>query len=135
MSFIQQQINSFLNLGACKEYPIMAKKTPVTTKPKAPIADGIPVASNPAVATPAAPAVPLVQPAVTATETRKAEPRKLEIVKNDARKNIVPINLVDEIRQRAYELAERRGFLEGHESEDWLAAEREVLQRYHQQSA
>jgi Protein of unknown function (DUF2934) len=135
MSFIQQQINSFLNLGACKEYPIMAKKSPVTSKQKAPIADSIPVASNPAVASPATPAVPVVQPTVTATETRKAEPRKLEIVKNDARKNIVPINLDDEIRQRAYELAERRGFVEGLENEDWLAAEREVLQRYRQQSA
>jgi Protein of unknown function (DUF2934) len=113
----------------------MAKKSPVTTKQKAPVADSIPVASNAAVAGPATPAVPVVQPAVTATETRKAEPRKLEIVKNDARKNIVPINLDDEIRQRAYELAERRGFGEGHENEDWLAAEREVLQRYHQQSA
>ena len=113
----------------------MAKKSPVTTKPKAPIADSIPVASNPAVASPAIPAVPVVQPAVSTTQTRKAEPRKLEIVKNDARKNIVPINLDDEIRQRAYELAERRGFVEGHENEDWLAAEREVLQRYHQQIA
>jgi len=68
----------------------MAKKSPVTTKPKAPIADSIPVASNPAVASPAIPAVPVVQPAVSTTQTRKAEPRKLEIVKNDARKNIVP---------------------------------------------
>jgi hypothetical protein len=32
-------------------------------------------------------------------------------------------------------MAERRGFEPGHESEDWLAAEREVRQRYHQQSA
>jgi hypothetical protein len=32
-------------------------------------------------------------------------------------------------------MAERRGFEPGHEHEDWVAAEREVRQRYHQQSA
>lgn len=30
------------------------------------------------------------------------------------------------ISQRAYELAERRGFEPGHEIEDWLQAEREI---------
>jgi len=32
-------------------------------------------------------------------------------------------------------LSERRGFESGHEAEDWLAAEREIRQRYRQQSA
>ena len=31
------------------------------------------------------------------------------------------------IRTRAYELYEQRGFQEGHELDDWLQAEREVL--------
>jgi Protein of unknown function (DUF2934) len=61
--------------------------------------------------------------------------RKPAIVRSDARPNVVPINLEDEIRRLAYLLSERRGFEPGHEAEDWLAAEREVLQRYHQQSA
>ncbi|MFZ0758842.1 MAG: DUF2934 domain-containing protein [Candidatus Sulfotelmatobacter sp.] len=52
-----------------------------------------------------------------------------------ARPNLVPINLEDEIRVRAYELYQQRGGGAGSESEDWLAAEREVQQRYHQQSA
>jgi hypothetical protein len=53
--------------------------------------------------------------------------------KSEGRSNVVPINLEDEIRKVAYLLSERRGFAVGHEREDWLAAEREVLQRYHQQ--
>jgi len=61
--------------------------------------------------------------------------RKPEIVKTEPRANLVPINLEDEIRRLAYLLSERRGFEPGHDAEDWLAAEREVRQRYHQQSA
>ena len=67
------------------------------------------------------------------TETRP-DTKKLGVVKAD-RPNVVPINLEDEIRRRAYELAQQRGFESGHEAEDWVNAEREVLQRYHQQSA
>jgi hypothetical protein len=61
--------------------------------------------------------------------------RKPEIVRTDSRANLVPINLDDEIRSLAYLLSERRGFEPGHETEDWLNAEREVLDRYHQQRA
>lgn len=67
-------------------------------------------------------------------EARKTV-RKPEIVKTEPRTNLVPINLEDEIRRLAYLLSERRGFAPGHDAEDWLAAEREVRQRYHQQSA
>jgi Protein of unknown function (DUF2934) len=49
--------------------------------------------------------------------------------------NLVPINLEDEIRRRAYELYQQRGPASGSEAEDWLTAEREVRQRYRQQSA
>jgi len=48
---------------------------------------------------------------------------------------LVPINVEDEIRQLAYLLSERRGFVPGHENDDWLAAEREVQQRYQHHSA
>lgn len=65
----------------------------------------------------------------------KKSTRKPAIVKSEVRPNVVPINLEDEIRRLAYLLSERRGFEPGHEAEDWLAAEREVLQRYHQHSA
>ena len=61
--------------------------------------------------------------------------RKPEIVRTDSRASVVPINLEDEIRRLAYLYSERRGFEPGHETEDWLAAEREVRERYHQQTA
>ena len=74
-------------------------------------------------------------PEFMATKQVKAEPRKLEVVKNESRKNLVPINLEDEIRQRAFELYQQRGSRPGSEAEDWLAAEDEIRQRYRQQSA
>jgi hypothetical protein len=66
---------------------------------------------------------------------RKRIAAKPEIVKTDSRATLLPINLEEEVRRLAYLLAERRGFEPGHEAEDWFAAEREVRQRYHQQSA
>lgn len=50
----------------------------------------------------------------------------------ETKKNLIPINLEDEIRRRAYEIFEQRGFTPGDEHEDWLQAEREVLARYRQ---
>jgi len=47
----------------------------------------------------------------------------------------VPGNVDEQIRQLAYLFSERRGFEPVHETEDWLNAEHEVLQRYHQPSA
>jgi len=73
--------------------------------------------------------------AATEAATPKKSTRKPAIVKSDSRPNLVPINMEDEIRRLAYLMAERRGFEPGHEAEDWLAAEHEVLQRYHQHSA
>jgi hypothetical protein len=61
--------------------------------------------------------------------------KKPELVASQTRANLVPINLDDEIRQLAYQLSERRGFQPGHETEDWLSAEREVRQRYKHMSA
>ena len=73
------------------------------------------------------------QPELPKPQSKKT--RKPEIVKTDSRSNLVPINMDDEIRRLAYLLSERRGFEPGHETEDWLAAEHEVNQRYHQHSA
>ena len=74
-----------------------------------------------------------VKPEVKPEVKFSPEPRKkFEVVKNESRR-LVPINLEDEIRRRAYELYQQRGAGSGHESDDWLAAEREVQQRYHQQ--
>jgi hypothetical protein len=50
----------------------------------------------------------------------------------EIRRKIVPINLEDEIRRRAYEIYQERGCTPGDEHEDWLAAEREIRARYAQ---
>ena len=92
------------------------------------------------------PVPPVLQKEVLQKENRPFEVRQTEPVKYDAtksengkkweaRKNVFPINLEEEIRRRAYELYERRGYSSGNEADDWLTAEREVLQRYDQHSA
>jgi hypothetical protein len=48
----------------------------------------------------------------------------------ESRKILVPINLEEEIRQRAYEIYVERGSTPGNEHQDWLTAEREVRSRY-----
>ena len=53
----------------------------------------------------------------------------------EGKKSVIPINLEDEIRRRAYELYEQRGYLPGYEHDDWFTAEREILARYNQRSA
>jgi hypothetical protein len=51
-------------------------------------------------------------------------------VPTEVRRKVVPINLEDEIRRRAYEIYVERGRTPGDEHEDWLAAEREIRARY-----
>jgi hypothetical protein len=125
MLFLHQPIQFFLNLGVCKEYTTMAKpRSPKKQNGEAGVATV--QASSATVST-------------DITETVGAEPtksvRKPAIVKGEQRSNVLPINLDEEVRRLAYLLAERRGFEPGHEAEDWVAAEREIRQRYHQQSA
>jgi len=82
-----------------------------------------------AVAAETAPAEIKPEPKIT------PEPKKkLEVVKTEPRR-VVPINLEDEIRRRAYELYQQRGAAPGSEAEDWLTAEREVRQRYQKQQS
>ena len=47
----------------------------------------------------------------------------------EGKKNFAAPDLECEVRRRAYELYEQRGCTPGHEDEDWLVAEREVLAR------
>jgi len=49
---------------------------------------------------------------------KKESPRK---------EGTLPPQLKDEIRARAYELYEKRGREDGHEVDDWVQAENEVL--------
>jgi hypothetical protein len=110
--WIIHQFDSLLNLGICKEYPIMAKaKTPRTSVEK-PNGGATAPQANPITA----------ENVSEIREVRKAAP--------DVRKNIVPINMDEEIRRRAYELWEENGRESGRDEEYWLSAEREVLGRY-----
>ncbi len=113
-------------------------KSPTGSKSKAVSNDnnkdqvGFNPSSSAAAVTAAAEAKPVEN---VASADLKAESRKLEVVKSEPRKNILPINLEDEIRRRAYELYQQRGKGTGSEADDWLNAEREIRQRYRQQSA
>jgi Protein of unknown function (DUF2934) len=81
-------------------------------------------------------AKPDVKPEIKPEAPVMAEPRKkLEVVKATEPRRVVPINVEDEIRHRAYELYKQRGTATGSAAEDWLAAEREVRQRYRQQQS
>ena len=47
--------------------------------------------------------------------------------------NHAPAGLEDQIRLRAYELFEQRGYVHGYADEDWFNAEREILTRHAEQ--
>jgi hypothetical protein len=139
-----EQFDSFLNLGICKEYPNMTRSKS-TSGGKANRTNATNSATNkdqfgnnnPANIPDVKTAAPGTTPAEVAAEVKiTPEPRKLEMVKSEPRKNVVvSINLEDEIRRRAYELYQQRGTASGSEAEDWLNAEREVRQRYRQQQS
>jgi hypothetical protein len=107
-------------------------------KPKSPKKNGSPQEMPAAVQTiSVASAEEVIAAAVASTESTKIatrRTRKQEILR-EPRLSPIPISLDEEIRSLAYLLSERRGFEPGHETEDWLNAEREVLDRYHQQRA
>jgi hypothetical protein len=127
MLFLHQPIQSFLNLGVCKEYLIMPRTKPSKKN------------NGEASVTPGT-ATPTPETTTSAAGVTNMEPAKKPTIvaskpRIDGRANLVPINVEDEVRRLAYLLSERRGFQPGHETEDWLSAEREIRERYHQQSA
>jgi hypothetical protein len=74
--------------------------------------------------------------AETALSEVKADNKTSDLrKKTEPQSRLVPINVEEEIRRRAYELYEQRGFSAGHATDDWLVAEHEVMQRYRQRSA
>lgn len=54
--------------------------------------------------------------------THKLDPLHFVVIDNTAPPR-------EEVARIAYELSERRGFVPGHELEDWIAAEAELRQR------
>jgi hypothetical protein len=131
-------IQSFLNLGMCKEYQIMSRSKPPknevaareTERETVPASAGATDAKSQSAETPA-----VAAPAPSQKSRSARSARRPEAVQTESRSNLVPINIEEEIRRTAYLLAEKRRFEPGHETEDWLVAESEVKRRYHLQSA
>jgi hypothetical protein len=83
-------------------------------------------AKTPRATTPSSKQV-LTMPDATSTP----QPRKVSSLANTQN-----ADLEVQIRERAYQLYQERGYTAGHENEDWLQAEREVIARQnHKQSA
>ena len=68
----------------------------------------------------------------TMPENATTQPETKAVTEAKKHSAPIPINLEAEIRRRAYELYEQRGYLPGHEDEDWLVAEQEIRARYNQ---
>jgi hypothetical protein len=104
-------------VAAATETLAQAVRTEQSARPevKAPEFNAQPDVKTPEIKTPAVKTAEV-------TETRKTL--------TEVRRTVVPINLEEEIRRRAYQLYEERGCTPGHENDDWLVAEREILTRY-----
>jgi Protein of unknown function (DUF2934) len=64
------------------------------------------------------------------------EAGSIPLLRKSAPANTSSADLEVKIRERAYQLYVERGSTPGHENEDWLRAEREILAgKSHQQSA
>jgi len=96
---------------------------------------GKPSETNPE-ATSVAPVEAAVAPVASRGENGKSKSQsRPEIVKAAPRPSVVPFSLEEEIRRRAFELYEQRGASLGSETDDWLVAEREILDRYQERRA
>jgi len=84
----------------------------------------MPKAKKPLAPTPSEKQVLTMPEANSVTPIRKAAPAPAQTS-----------NLEVLIRQRAYELYQERGCTPGHENEDWLQAESEVLARQNQRQS
>jgi len=49
--------------------------------------------------------------------------------RKDPKQKVCSADLTEQIRTRAYYLAEKRNFAPGRELDDWLQAEREILKK------
>lgn len=116
---------------------LSATAVPSAPRTSSPSVSSAPVSSAPVSKAPAVTGAPASSAATTSAPEPKtaSEPRKLEVVRHEPRKNVLPINLEEEIRRRAYELYQQRGSSNGNEADDWYRAEREVRQRYQQQAS
>ncbi len=74
-------------------------------------------------------------PRTAKPKTEKTENKVLQMPETTAaangngNSNHSPADVESEIRRRAYELYESRGYVDGQAEQDWIQAEREVLER------
>jgi hypothetical protein len=61
------------------------------------------------------------------TSRKTSKPRMRRVSSSEAGPHTQNNSLYHRIAQRAYELYEQRGRQDGHEEDDWLQAEREIL--------
>ena len=72
---------------------------------------------------------------VTTSEKKTTAPKRVRSTKTAANDNVVAADAMmlqpdpGEIARRAYELFQSRGMTHGRDVDDWLAAERELMQR------
>lgn len=71
-------------------------------------------------------------PRATKPKAEKSEKKVLQMPETSSNGNgkVAARDLESEIRTRAYELYEQRGYANGRSDEDWFQAEREVLARH-----
>lgn len=93
------------------------------------IRTGKPSENNPG-ATPVAPVEAAGAPVALRGENGRSQSKKAA-----SRPSVVPFSLEEEIRRRAFELYTQRGATSGSETDDWLVAEREILDRYQEHRA
>jgi hypothetical protein len=84
----------------------------------------------------AKPKTPRTPKATTNQVITMPEAGSIPLVRKSAPANSSSADLEVKIRERAYQLFVERGSTPGHENEDWLRAEREIIARQnHQQTA
>ena len=66
----------------------------------------------------------------TRSKRTVVEPQFQAVPESRESNNGSAVDIQAEIRQRAYELYQERGYVSGFEQEDWITAEREVLSRH-----
>jgi hypothetical protein len=84
---------------------------------------------------PAAPRKPTTATKTAKIPTRAAAPRSDKELTSDARVELTRDELQKLIEEAAYFRAKQRGFQPGHELEDWIQAEAEVMRRLEGRSA
>jgi hypothetical protein len=70
------------------------------------------------------------KPKAEKTESKVLQmPETVAVANGNGHSNHAPADIQSEIRRRAYELYESRGYADGGAEQDWIQAEREVLAR------